>query len=63
MDGSLLIEVWDAGSEVVLESSPGGLGLVGMRERVLSCGGEVTTGPGPDGSFRVRVVLPAEGTP
>jgi signal transduction histidine kinase len=63
MDGSLLIEVWDAGSDVVLESSPGGLGLVGMRERVLSCGGEVTTGPGPDGSFRVRVVLPAEGTP
>lgn len=62
MDGSLLIDVWDAGGEVVLET-PGGLGLLGMRERVLSCGGEVTSGPGPDGGFRVRVVLPAEGTP
>jgi len=63
MDGSLLIDVWDAGGEVLLEPQPGGVGLVGMRERVLSCGGEVTSGPRPDGGFRVRVVLPADGTP
>jgi signal transduction histidine kinase len=63
MDGSLLIDVWDAGGDVAPASSPGGLGLVGMRERVLSCGGEITSGPGPDGGFRVRVVLPAVGTP
>lgn len=62
LDGALLIDVWDAGGNVV-PGSPGGLGLVGMRERVLSCGGEVTSGPGPDGGFRVRVVLPAERTP
>ena len=63
MDGSLLIDVWDAGGEDVLESQTSGVGLVGMRERVLSCGGEVTSGPGPEGGFRVRVVLPAEGIP
>jgi signal transduction histidine kinase len=62
-DGSLLIEVWDAGGEDVVGSPPGGVGLVGMRERVLSCGGDVTSGPDPEGGFRVRVVLPAESTP
>jgi signal transduction histidine kinase len=62
MDDRLLIDIWDAGSDVVLGSSPGGLGLMGMRERVLSCGGELTSGPGPEGGFRVRVVLPADGT-
>ncbi|MDQ1483405.1 MAG: hypothetical protein QOF35_1481 [Actinomycetota bacterium] len=62
-DGAVLIDVWDAGGESVLESSSGGVGLVGMRERVVSCGGEVTSGPVPDGGFRVQVVLPAEGAP
>jgi len=62
-DGSLLIEVWDAGGEDVVESPPGGVGLVGMRERVHSCGGDVTSGPDPEGGFRVRVVLPAEAAP
>jgi signal transduction histidine kinase len=35
----------------------GGLGLVGMRERVALYGGSLTTGPTPDG-FSVRAALP-----
>ncbi|GAA1688767.1 histidine kinase [Glycomyces endophyticus] len=39
-----------------------GLGLVGMRERVALDGGELETGPTPDGGFRVRAVLPVRST-
>ncbi|MFI5935381.1 histidine kinase [Actinoplanes sp. NPDC051494] len=40
--------------------SPGsGYGLLGMRERAASAGGDVTTGPLGDGRFRVHAVLPA----
>ena len=35
-----------------------GHGLVGMRERVASLGGELHTGPGPEGGFVVRASLP-----
>ena len=36
-----------------------GHGLIGMRERVAACDGELQTGPGPDGiGFRVRASLP-----
>lgn len=35
-----------------------GLGLVGMRERVLAAGGSLETGPTADGGFRVAARLP-----
>ncbi len=38
-----------------------GHGLIGMRERVLLYGGSLAAGPGPDGGFAVRMVLPADG--
>jgi signal transduction histidine kinase len=40
----------------------GGLGLVGMRERVGLLGGTLAVGPRSTGGFTVRAVLPlAEG--
>ena len=38
-------------------TSPG-QGLLGMRERVASHGGEIEAGSGPDGGFVVRASLP-----
>ncbi len=38
-----------------------GQGLAGMRARAGAVGGSLHTGPGPDGGFVVRAVLPAAG--
>jgi signal transduction histidine kinase len=35
-----------------------GHGIMGMRERVAALGGELATGPGPDGGFTVRATIP-----
>jgi signal transduction histidine kinase len=40
--------------------SGGGHGLVGMRERVIMLGGELSTGPEPGGGFAVAAVLPLQ---
>jgi signal transduction histidine kinase len=40
----------------------GGQGLVGMRERVSVCGGELHTGPRPGGGFELRARLPVTET-
>ena len=36
----------------------GGHGVAGIAERVASCGGSLSLGPGPDGSFTVTAQLP-----
>ncbi len=39
-------------------AGPGGFGLAGIAERVASCGGSLTVGPGEAGGFAVRARLP-----
>jgi signal transduction histidine kinase len=61
---------WHAGVlEVVVQddgrgpepSGGSGRGLIGMRERVHAFGGDLRTGPGPDGAgFRVAATLPVD---
>jgi signal transduction histidine kinase len=41
--------------------SGGGHGLVGMRERLAVCGGELQAGPCPGGGFELRARLPVSG--
>ncbi|WP_149205181.1 sensor histidine kinase [Actinotalea subterranea] len=49
----------DAASVEPRDAATGsGLGLVGMRERVLAAGGSLETGPTADGGFRVAAHLP-----
>ncbi|MET0493253.1 MAG: histidine kinase [Actinoplanes sp.] len=56
------IEVTTSGPAPATTAPPaGGRGLTGMRERVRRVDGELVSGFGPDGSFRVRAVLPAGG--
>jgi signal transduction histidine kinase len=42
------------------DDTGGGHGLVGMRERAALYGGEVVTGPAPNGGFVVRARIPLE---
>ncbi len=64
--GAVVIDVHDHGGVPNRDDQPSlpsrnlGHGLIGMRERVSSCGGDLTSGPSGDGGFRVRAVLPAE---
>jgi signal transduction histidine kinase len=58
-DAALHLEVSDDGRGPASGGSPGGHGLVGMRERVATAGGELSAGPGLDGvGFRVMATLP-----
>ena len=56
----LEVEIIDdgRGATALPGTSPGGLGLIGMRERVALHGGQLTAGPVSGGGFAVRVKLP-----
>jgi len=60
--GGLVVEVSDDGRGPN-GSSPGGHGLVGMRERVAAHGGSLETGSGAAGGFRVLARLPCDEEP
>jgi signal transduction histidine kinase len=57
-EDELELEVSDDGPGPSANGHGSGHGLVGMRERIASHGGELTTGPGPEGGFVVRASLP-----
>jgi signal transduction histidine kinase len=57
--GELEVEVVDDGRGATGASpTPGGLGLIGMRERAALHGGQLTAGAAPGGGLAVRVKLP-----
>ena len=56
--GDLTVQVDNDGDAVDAASAGQGLGLVGMRERVVALGGRLFAGPHEDGGFRVRAELP-----
>ncbi|MEV0244490.1 sensor histidine kinase [Streptomyces sp. NPDC050674] len=54
----LRVTVTDDGRPGALPGPGSGHGLIGMHERATAIGGSVTTGPLPDGGFRVVAELP-----
>ncbi|MGW0711416.1 sensor histidine kinase [Streptomyces sp. NPDC002643] len=54
----LLITVTNDGTAVAPAVPGGGYGLMGMRERAHSVGGELRAGPRPQGGFEVTTALP-----
>ncbi|MET8523742.1 histidine kinase [Nocardioides sp. NPDC004968] len=58
----LLLTITDDGQSSAAMGQPiAGRGLIGIRERAAACGGAADAGPGADGGFQVRVVLPLRG--
>ncbi|WP_432041796.1 sensor histidine kinase [Streptomyces cadmiisoli] len=58
----LSVEIRDDGSPPQAPGMPGGFGLLGMRERAVAAGGTLEHGVMDGGGYRVRAVLPADGS-
>ena len=56
----LTVQVDDDGRGPSSPNGTGGMGLLGMRERVAALGGDLDAGPRPGGGFRVLAHLPLD---
>jgi len=59
----LSLQILDEGDGTAPPGPGSGHGLIGMRERVLLCGGEFSAGPRPDQGFQVAATLPLAAEP
>jgi signal transduction histidine kinase len=59
-DGYLDVQIDDDGRGTGITLPPGH-GLVGMQQRAVLLGGEVSAGPKPEGGYRVNAHLPVGG--
>lgn len=57
-DSRLLVSVTNDGTAAPVPVPEGGYGLMGMRERAHSVGGDLHAGPRPEGGFEVATALP-----
>ncbi|MFD7933563.1 sensor histidine kinase [Streptomyces sp. NPDC059755] len=57
-DSRLLVSVTNDGTAASVPVPEGGYGLMGMRERAHSVGGDLHAGPRPEGGFEVATALP-----
>ena len=55
---ALTVEVTNTDGARPRRSTASGHGLVGMKERVSACGGDLLVGPAPDGGYDVRAQIP-----
>ncbi len=62
-EDELRVEVTDSGGTPGPAAATGnGRGLLGLRERLAVHGGTLSNGPRPLGGYRVRALIPLEGT-
>jgi signal transduction histidine kinase len=63
-DDRLELDISDTGQGLTTAAPDGdgpfGQGLLGMRERVALCGGDLQAGPSINGGFRVRATIPKD---
>ncbi|SEL52910.1 sensor histidine kinase [Nonomuraea pusilla] len=59
-DGAVKHQLRHQGGQHGRQAVAPGFGLGGMAERVALCGGQLSTGPRPEGGFRVHARIPLE---